>query len=159
MTKMCIKCKQELTSNMFYKDKSRKDNLSNRCKQCEKQNYDNNSEYFRRCREQFRLNNPEYNKQWNKKIPPGVYMVKCLVNNKFYIGQSVSPNSRKSDHASIYVIKEKNNNTNLNLQADLVKYGKDKFIFGIIEHCEPEQLLEREKYYINLYQPQYNLST
>ena len=30
------------------------------------------------------------------------------------------------------------------------------FVFGIIEHCEPKQLLERERYYINLLNPEYN---
>jgi hypothetical protein len=36
------------------------------------------------------------------------------------------------------------------------EYGKDKYIFDILENCEPEQLLEREYYYINLLQPEYN---
>jgi group I intron endonuclease len=49
--------------------------------------------------------------------------------------------------------------SNLNIQSDLKQYGRNTFVFGIIEHCEPEQLLERERYYINLYNPEYNLTT
>ena len=113
---------------------------------------------------QWRLKNKEYHKQWHKNNPEymkryfsqlesGVYMVKNLINGKKYIGQSIKPQLRKCAHASI----GKMNNSNPNIQIDLKQYGRDTFVFGIIEHCKPEQLLEREQYYINLLNPEYNV--
>lgn len=39
------------------------------------------------------------------------------------------------------------------------KLGKDKFIKGIIEYCNEEELIEKEIYYISLYKPEFNLTT
>ena len=164
--KECNKCKQVLALDMFYKRQSK-------CKQClkirdeqwylDKSNYNkqyrlNNLEKVKQNYNQWLLNNPEHYKQYNTQLPPGVYMVKCLVNGKKYVGQSIKPHRRKTCHASIVNSKSKTN-TNPNLQADLKQYGRKSFVFGIIEHCEPEQLLERETHYINLYKPEYNLTT
>lgn len=39
------------------------------------------------------------------------------------------------------------------------KLGKDKFIKGIIEYCNENELIEKEMYYISLYKPKFNLTT
>lgn len=117
----------------------------------------------------YRENNQEHIKQWrldNKvkirkavekltySIEPGVYMVKCLINNKRYIGQSTQPYNRRTHHFSNCTTAFPN--TNDEMQIDLKQYGKDKFIFGIIEYCNKEELLIKEKQYINEYRPEYN---
>jgi hypothetical protein len=161
--KECNKCKQVLALDMFNKRQAK-------CKECEKmfykQRYVNNIEYYK----QWRLDNPEYVKQWvldNKenakqsckkiqnKIPPGVYMIKCLANGKCYVGQSKSPYRRNTEHFSKKT--DKCTSYNSYIQADLKQYGRNAFVFGIIEYCEPEQLLERETYWINKLNPEYNL--
>jgi len=38
------------------------------------------------------------------------------------------------------------------------KIGKDKFIKGVIEYCQIEQLNDREIYWINKYSPRFNLA-
>jgi len=129
-----------------------------KCREQARQWRENNKAKFKENTEQWMKNNTERNRitssiKYNS-IPAGVYMIKCLANGKCYIGQSIQPNRRKYDHFSI---KENPNNTNLLLQADVKQYGRNNFIFGIIEHCEPELLLERETYYINLYKPEYNI--
>jgi group I intron endonuclease len=70
-------------------------------------------------------------------------MVKNLITNECYIGQSTKPYRRRTQHFSIH----SNPNTKYTvkqLQSAMRQYGPESFIFGIIEHCEPELLLERE---------------
>ena len=86
-------------------------------------------------------------------IGAGVYMIKCLVNGKCYIGQSIKPYRRKTEHFSklkyIHLSKPE-------LQKDLLQYGKQSFEFSIIEHCEIDELLKKEKHYIDVFKPEYN---
>jgi len=76
-----------------------------------------------------------------------IYQIRCLVNNKIYIGSAVvfSRRSnthkcrlRKGDHHSSY------------LQNAWNKYGESNFIFEIIEEVEKTKLIEREQYYLDL---------
>ena len=133
---------------------------SKHIKQHHKQYYQENIEQYKQSHKQWYQDNPEYMKQYSKQyhlqLPPGVYMVKCLVNGKRYIGESVKPVRRRCEHFSNCKTAKSLKTTNASLQADIKLYGKDKFVFGIVEYCEPEQLLEREQYYINLYKPEYN---
>lgn len=39
----------------------------------------------------------------------------------------------------------------------LLLYGYSGFGLGILEYCEPSDLLSREKYYLNLLDPEYNI--
>jgi hypothetical protein len=143
--KTCNKCHIEKTYAEFSKDKTRRDGYANRCKVCLKEvvkqwQRDNKDRHLEFCNNTKQL------------IQPGIYQIKCLVNGKRYIGQSIIPNRRKYDHFSV----GKPNNSNRLLQIDMEKYGKQSFVFGIIEHCEPELLLERETYYIKSLKPEYN---
>lgn len=40
----------------------------------------------------------------------------------------------------------------------LLKYGYSNFQFEILEYCECSKCLEREDYYLNLLNPEYNVS-
>lgn len=82
----------------------------------------------------------------------GVYSIRCKVNSKQYIGASVNVANRLSQHFRI----AKNYN-HLPLYADILKYGRDNFEFELLEQCERETMLEREQYYYDLLQPEYNL--
>lgn len=166
--KECNKCKQILALDMFY-------SRSAKCKECEKiqkkihranniKKYRvwDNSEKHKSNVKKWNIDNKEYLYQYIKNnetsILPGVYLIKNMINGKCYVGQSKRPYRRSCEHFSIRN-SSKSNAFNPYIQADLKQYGRNAFIFGIIEHCDSEQLLKREKYYINLYQPQYNLST
>jgi group I intron endonuclease len=78
----------------------------------------------------------------------GIYCIENKVTNKKYIGQSVNINYRWSKHRY-----ELNNNAHYNdyLQNAWNKYGEDKFVFYVLECCCKEELDEKEKYYIALY--------
>jgi len=141
-----------------------------------KKHYQNNKEKMKTATKKWVETNKdkwkEYCKDWisdnieqhkinqyknNHSIEPGVYMVKNLITGERYIGQSVIPYSRRAIHFSNH--KETGTSrcpTNKLMQKAMKQYGLESFVFGIIEHCKPKQLLERERYYINLLNPEYN---
>ena len=153
------------------------DEKKQRLIEARKKHYKNNKEKMKVATKKWIENNKdrwkEYCKDWisdnieqhtdnlNKNmhsIEPGVYMVKNLITGERYIGQSVIPYNRRTQHFSNY--KETDTSrcpTNKLMQKAMKQYGLESFVFGIIEHCEPKQLLERERYYINLLNPEYNL--
>lgn len=45
----------------------------------------------------------------------------------------------------------------MNICNALLKYGYSNFSLTILEYCKPNKCLEREQYYIDLLQPEYNI--
>lgn len=77
-----------------------------------------------------------------KKIICGVYWIKCEINNKKYIGQSVDIfNERWPKHLRLL---QKNEHHNRYLQCAWNKYGEKKFVFEILEEIKEENLNKRE---------------
>ncbi len=90
----------------------------------------------------------------------GIYMIMNLVNGKFYIGSSYNINNRWNDHKSCLRI---NNHPSKYLQRAYNKYGKDNFIYEVLENCPENNLIEREQYWMDfhkIYLPEngYNIS-
>ena len=136
-----------LTKEYFYKDKSNVEGFGGRCKKC-----------GIKSATKWSKNNPERKyqqnkKQWNSE-PPGVYMLKCLINGRCYIGKSVAPKNRTYHHFGKHKMNGKY--TNPLFQADLEKYGRSAMIWGIIEYCDEKDLLNREEYWIKKLNPYYN---
>ena len=75
----------------------------------------------------------------------GIYKITNLINNKIYIGSTCNFKDRKSKH--------KNKKTNTMISRAISKYGWNNFLFEIIEYCEKEILIEREQFYLDMYQP------
>ena len=161
--KICNKCKVEKELNQFSKDKSKKDGLMLYCKVCSKAHsiawQKANPEKAKAQVAAWQKANPEKvsekNRRWAKSIEPGIYMVRNQITGLSYIGQSKTPLRRRGEHMSIRKSK-KGFNTNLWLQVDLKKYGREAFIFGIIEHCAKEELEAKEQFWINKLNPEYN---
>jgi len=87
----------------------------------------------------------------NMEINQGIYQIINIVNKQKYIGSSSNIEIRKKTH-----FKELQNNCHRNkhLQNSYNKYGKDKFIFEILEinnNLTRDELYELEQYYIDLY--------
>jgi group I intron endonuclease len=84
----------------------------------------------------------------------GIYKITNKKNGKIYVGSSLNIYKRWWYHAE-----RLNNNTHTNphLQASWNKYGGNNFCFSIIEIVNADNLLEREQYWIDVLQPQYNM--
>ena len=83
-------------------------------------------------------------------------MIKCLANDKIYVGQSTNIEKRWYRHKW-----NLNNKTHRNkdLQEDWNIYGENKFKFIIIQECERDELELLEELYIkeyNTYEKGYN---
>lgn len=85
----------------------------------------------------------------------GVYALICMVTNKVYIGSSVKLGPRLLDYMQPAYLFSRPNSP---LIRALVKYGNINFCFIILESCEPEEVLKREQYWMDLFCPEYNLS-
>ena len=81
----------------------------------------------------------------------GVYKITNKITGDFYIGSSKNIESRWAGHKCVSVWKRYPNSR---LYKDMSKYGKDKFIFEVLE--ETTDLRNREQYYIEQLKPSYN---
>lgn len=79
----------------------------------------------------------------------GIYYIKNLMNNKYYIGQSVDILRRWRREK--YDLNCEESAWNVHLQRSWRQYGEENFEFQIVELCQPEQLDEREMHWITLY--------
>ena len=77
----------------------------------------------------------------------GIYMWTNNINNKRYVGSSENLRARFMQYFNInYLIRD----NSMWICRALLKHGYENFSLTIIEYCEPEKCLEREKYYIDL---------
>lgn len=77
----------------------------------------------------------------------GIYKLVNLVNSKIYVGSAVNFEKRKKEHFDKLKC---GNGVNKHLQASFNKYGRDNFIFEILEIVEDkDKLIEREQYWID----------
>lgn len=86
----------------------------------------------------------------NNKIS-GVYKITNKVTKEFYIGSSNDVKHRLAGHKCCSAWKKQ---PNFKLYKDMAEFGRDNFIFEIIE--ETSNLKEREQYWIDKLKPSYN---
>ena len=78
-----------------------------------------------------------------------IYMIKCHITKKCYIGQTTRDlSSRINEHLCFKKVPKC-----LHLENAIKKYGRNNFYYGVIKECykEQEQLNEMENYFINYY--------
>lgn len=83
----------------------------------------------------------------------GIYLIKCIVNEKCYIGASTDIYKRWCSHRNSY---NKSKCYNYPLYVDIRRFGIDNFEFSVIEECEKECLEDKERFYIKKYNSYYN---
>lgn len=81
----------------------------------------------------------------------GIYKITNIKNGHMYIGASIDCHRRWLDHRSKSHTSTKSEDINKILYRAMRKYGLDNFIFEIIEQCKPEELKDREIYWIDYY--------
>ena len=72
----------------------------------------------------------------------GIYKITNKLSGKTYIGQSNDIERR---------LKEHKHKKDIPVEMAIQKYGVENFIFEVLEECAIDELDEKEKYYINLY--------
>jgi group I intron endonuclease len=85
----------------------------------------------------------------------GIYQIRNKVNGKLYVGSATYLDKRRGDHIARL---QRKKHHSFHLQHAWNKYGRDNFIFEVLEYCSPERLIEREQHYIDTLQPEYNVS-
>lgn len=83
----------------------------------------------------------------------GIYIITNLMNGKMYVGSSKNIYNRYHAHLSRL---KNNKHISKHLQSSYNKYGIDNFIFEVIEYCDQLELANREQYYIDGLNPEYN---
>lgn len=78
----------------------------------------------------------------------GIYVITNNINGKQYVGLSKDCWRRWADHYSKSYNSTRIDDLNKALYLAMRKYGRENFSFRIIEQCPPEELAEKEKYWI-----------
>lgn len=80
-----------------------------------------------------------------------IYKIENKLNHKVYIGQTIMDvRDRWYRHCENSGISEAEKN--MPIKRAILKYGKDNFIFSVVEKVHREELNDREIYWINYYQ-------
>lgn len=77
----------------------------------------------------------------------GIYKITNNINGRIYIGQSIDIYKRWKAHKH----KKYSGDNDCAIYKAFHKYGLDNFSFNIVEECDPENLDDREIYYIEKY--------
>lgn len=80
----------------------------------------------------------------------GIYKFENTINHLCYIGQSIDIERRYRAHINNII------NGTTKFYKAIREYGLQNFTFTILEECLPEQLNERERYWINYYDSFFN---
>ena len=84
----------------------------------------------------------------------GVYRWTSLSTKYTYIGSSVNLGRRFKEYFSYAFLTR---NKNMVISRAILKYGYSKFSLEILEYCTPEECIKREQYFIENFNPEYNI--
>lgn len=80
----------------------------------------------------------------------GIYKITNKLNNRIYIGQSSNIYRRFQEHIT------KGKTSRIKIDEDIQIYGKENFIFEIIQECAISELNVLEQYWIKYYKKSLN---
>ena len=95
-----------------------------------------------------RVYNPKFYSDEELKGKSGIYQIRNLLNNNFYIGSAINLKRRKYEH--LYDLNT-NRHHNIELQRGFNKYGKNNFSFEILEFCKSEERYKIEQYWLDIF--------
>ncbi len=86
----------------------------------------------------------------------GIYRWTHLYTKKSYIGSSVNLGRRLRNYFHLTYITHPSRNSMV-INKALLKYGYSKFKLEILEYCEAKDVAKREQYYMDYFNPEYNV--
>ena len=87
----------------------------------------------------------------------GIYMWKNTINDKCYVGSAENQSNRLSFYYSNSSMESLIKKSKSHICSALLKDGRSNFSLEILEYCEPDKCIQREKYYIDLLGSEYNI--
>lgn len=87
----------------------------------------------------------------------GIYRLNNLINRKSYIGSAKCLTGRLGVYYSSASLRTRLERGSSIIHRALLKHDYSKFSLDIIEYCEPDKLITREQYYLDLLKPEYNI--
>jgi len=84
----------------------------------------------------------------------GIYMWTNKLNGKKYVGSSVDLRRRLSEYYNVNRIL---NEKSMPINVALLKYGYTNFSLTILEICDKDSIMSREKHFFEVYSPEYNI--
>lgn len=84
-------------------------------------------------------------------------MLRNLINGKIYVGSSENLFNRLSFYYSPVKMKSALKQGKSHICSALFKHGHSSFSLSILEYCDPDKCIEREKYFIHSLQSEYNI--
>lgn len=84
-----------------------------------------------------------------------IYIIQNLLNKKFYLGSTVDFYKRRNQHMNKL---KKNIHHSKYLQNSVNLHGIENFEINIFQYCFSEETIQLEQYYLDLYNPEYNVS-
>lgn len=91
------------------------------------------------------------------KVKSGIYRWVNQETGESYVGSATNLYQRFQFYYSLLNIQEVLNRSKSRILNAILKYGYSKFSIEILEYCSPEKCIEREQYYIDLLNPEYNI--
>jgi group I intron endonuclease len=76
------------------------------------------------------------------------------LNGKKYVGSSVDLRRRLLEY---YNVNRLLNEKSMPINVALLKYGYGNFTFTILETCDKDSIMSREKHFFEVYSPEYNI--
>jgi hypothetical protein len=89
----------------------------------------------------------------DNKNKSGIYLFRNLKDKKIYVDSSANLRARFYQYFSVYYLTK----SSMYICRALKKYGHSNFSLEILEYCDKQIILLREKHYIDLLSPEYNL--
>lgn len=95
-----------------------------------------------------------YKESKNKSV---IYRWVNKINNKCYIGSAIDLSKRLRMYYSLGQLKRIVTKESSRIYNAIIKYGYSNFRLDILEYCNKEHIIEREQFYIDLLNPEYNI--
>ena len=83
-----------------------------------------------------------------------IYQIRNLTNGKIYVGSTKNFKKRRISH--LQHMRQKKHH-NIHLQRSYDKHGSKAFVFECLEECTEKNLFEKEQFWIDKLNPEYNI--